>query len=1123
MKAKSKTLDRANALHRFFRFTPQAYPRLLLPFALCLLPLAFSLRPSAADQVIAHQPASEGRPITPAGALLLDATTRQPAVGALTLDFVRSPDAKGPQGGGRFLLAVNSGYGLRFNAATNKAQQSLAVIDLNAQPAPAVVQNIYFPTPQSVNVGVVFAPRADADGAYTLYVSGGVENKIWQFRFRPDGRPPVTPTSPGPDTKVTAPFLDVSGFSPVLASQRYNAKNVPVYPTGLDISADGSTLFVANNLDDSLGLIRDLYSTPRLARIPLPGRMAAERNAAPDSDHLVYPYGVVALSAPQTGDGARPAAAKVYVSCWNDASVAVVDFAATPPRVSYVPVARHPTKMLHDAARQLLYVVNSNADSVSVIDTRRDVEVERIGVRLSEDVPIGHSPESLALSADGRTLYVANAHSNAVAVVALAEHLAARTSGGVKTEGEASLDADEEEERGPRERSARFEPELDERSRVRGFIPTGQYPSAVALVGSTLFVGNGKGTGFANSSLVVDNSGHVPNLPNDRFPTGTGRAGGMGGAYSPALVAGNISLIPEPDAAQLARYTQQVMRNAGLLDAPKTRLFAGRSPFKHVVYVIKENRTYDQVFGDLERAGDGTPADGDPALAIFGASAAARRPGGPAQNITPNQRALALRFGLLDRFFTNAEASADGHNWSTAAFSNDYTDKAYRWNYSDRGRSYDFEGFNRLPNYRPAADLPPLTTSPNYRPPPAAPPVLPTPATAADFANFMRRFVPYLHGARDVAEPETLYLWDAVARAGLTYRNYGEFVGTESEQFIRAVNVNKARKYPDVSPTAFAIPTKRALEGHHSQTFRNFDMLTPDAMTPDSYRAARESGGAIEPLIHDAHADARFRGNSRMGEWLKEFDGFVADLAAGRGDRLPALSIVRLPNDHTEGVNANYPTAQFYVAENDYATGRLVEAISNSPYWRDTAIVIVEDDAQDGPDHVDAHRSLAFVISAYNRPGALVHTFHNTVSLIRTIELLLGLPPMNQLDATAAPVDIFRATPDLRPFKAVLPDVALDNLMTVSATSEAEAYWMRRTAEQNLSHADQADAHVLNQAIWFSVRGADCPMPQVVSLPAFEAMNGGRLAQDDDDAAERAPRRDSARARRPRRAADDED
>jgi hypothetical protein len=230
----------------------------------------------------------------------------------------------------------------------------------------------------------------------------------------------------------------------------------------------------------------------------------------------------------------------------------------------------------------------------------------------------------------------------------------------------------------------------------------------------------------------------------------------------------------------------------------------------------------------------------------------------------------------------------------------------------------------------------------------------------------------------------------------------------------------------------------------------------------------------------------------------------VADRQAARGDHLPDLSILRLPEDHTEGLSANNPTAQFYVADNDYAVGRIVEAVSASPYWRDTAILIVEDDAQDGPDHVDAHRSPALVVSAYNRPGALVHTFHNTVSLIRTIELLLGVAPMNQLDATAAPIDIFRDEADLRPFTATLPDVALDNLINPPARTKEEAYWMRRTAEQNIDYADQADAAVLNQAIWFSVRGETCPMPTAASLPACEAMMQGReqSAERDDDEGE---------------------
>jgi hypothetical protein len=191
-------------------------------------------------------------------------------------------------------------------------------------------------------------------------------------------------------------------------------------------------------------------------------------------------------------------------------------------------------------------------------------------------------------------------------------------------------------------------------------------------------------------------------------------------------------------------------------------------------------------------------------------------------------------------------------------------------------------------------------------------------------------------------------------------------------------------------------------------------------MTVDSYRAARETNSS--PLISSSHVDQRFRGNSRLGVWLQEFKTFADERAAGMGDRLPNLSVLRLSNDHTDGIGARKPTPQFYVADNDYALGLLVEAVSNSPYWKDTAIAVVEDDAQDGPDHVDAHRSVVLLISAYNRPGALIHEFHNTVSLIRTIELLLGIEPMNQLDATATPMNIFRPEPDLRPYKSAVAE-----------------------------------------------------------------------------------------------------
>src|SRR5215210_1242273 len=237
---------------------------------------------------------SSSADITPAGSLVQDITTRQIAVGALPVDLVRSPDKLGPGGEGRFLIAVNSGYGIQFNAAANRGQQSLSVIDLNAKPA-AVVQNVYFPSPQSVNVGVAFSSQRHDDGSYALYVSGGFENKIWIFRFQPENQSPITPASPGPNTNVEAPFIDVSGFASAANSPRYNSDRAPVYPTGIAITPDGNTLFVA----DSLGVIEDVRGRRKLTRVDL------RRDG--DSEQFIYPYAVAVVAR-------QGASVKAYVS-----------------------------------------------------------------------------------------------------------------------------------------------------------------------------------------------------------------------------------------------------------------------------------------------------------------------------------------------------------------------------------------------------------------------------------------------------------------------------------------------------------------------------------------------------------------------------------------------------------------------------------------------------------------------------------------------------------------------------------------------------------------------------------------------------------------------------------------
>src|SRR5215468_6904565 len=523
---------------KIIRLSPASFGLLASLFcgaATILFGCFWFLSAAGQDVKIVNQPASEGRTITPAGTLLLDAATRLPAVAPLTVDFVRSSDRNGPDGKGRYLIAVNSGFGLQFNAETNHGQQSLAVIDLNVKPAPVVIQNVYFPAPQSASVGVALTAQAEQDGSHLLYVSGGVENKIWMFRFTPGAPAPITPASPGPNTRVEAPFIDVNGFATQAPTPRYNENFAPVYPTGLALDPAGETLYVANNLGDSLGVIRDLRGTRELVRDDL-------RRDNPLQP--IYPYGVAVLPA---RDGK---AAKAYVSCWNDAAVAVIDPNNPPDKpndpgkpLQRIAVDRHPTAMIFNASKTRLYVVNSNADSVSVIDTAADREIERVNARLAERALPGASPESLALGADEKTLFVANAHSNSVAAVALAQ------SG-------------------------------EEKSRLQGFIPTGQYPAAVAVIGQSLIVGNGKGTGVENSSVIVNNSGRAPNAPNDRFPAGRGQ----GGQYSGSLISGNLSLIDIPGERQLYGFTQQVLRNNGLIGEVKSRLFAGANPIKHVIY-----------------------------------------------------------------------------------------------------------------------------------------------------------------------------------------------------------------------------------------------------------------------------------------------------------------------------------------------------------------------------------------------------------------------------------------------------------------------------------------------------------------------------------------------------------
>jgi YVTN family beta-propeller protein len=393
-------------------------------------------------------------------------------------------------------------------------------------------------------------------------------------------------------------------------------------------------------------------------------------------------------------------------------------------------------------------------------------------------------------------------------------------------------------------------------------------------------------------------------------------------------------------------------------------------PFRHVVYVIKENRTYDQVFGDL------AAGDGDTSLVFF------------PRAVSPNHHALAERFGLYDRFFVNAEVSPDGHNWSTAAYTTDYLQKTAPSHYSDRGRTYDYEGTNR--------------------------------------SAFGSSAIP----DDDVAEPANGYLWDLARRAGATFRNYGEFVVP-----------------PDARgplPAGYR-GNKPFLRAHTSPDFAGYDLSVSD--------------------------------QRRADVWIRELGEFA------RSGQMPALQVVRLPNDHTAGARRGSPTPRAYMADNDLALGRMVEALSRSPFWRETVMFVLEDDAQNGPDHVDSHRAPFLVVSAWNRPG-LVRRFVNTTDVLATIEEILGFGTLSQFDYYGRPLrDVWAPRADARPYAALVPAVPLTERNTALNTTPADA---RASARLALEIEDQADEEIFNQVLWRTVRGPAVPYPGTRRLTGHE-------------------------------------
>jgi len=608
----------------------------------------------------------------------------------------------------------------------------------------------------------------------------------------------------------------------------------------------------------------------------------------------------------------------VFVSLWGGAAVACVDRASL-AITRVISVGDHPCDMLESPDGRRLFVANANANTVSAIDIATGRVTETISSALLPDLPYGSTPNGLALSPDGGVLYVANADNNYLAVI------------DVTREGSA---------------------------RSMGFIPTGWYPTSVRVLGSSgaIIVANGKG-------------GESRPNPGGPSPNETRRSK----EHIESLFTGSLSRINHPDDRMMRTYTSEVYANSRVTHPPSapgpSNPVPGRegvpSPIKHVFYIIRENRTYDQVFGDIN------VGNGDPSLCLFG------------EQVTPNAHALARQFVLLDNFYADAEVSADGHNWSMGAYATDYTEKTWPTSYGGRGGEYEYEG-----------------------------------------------------GVPDVY-PSGGYFWDNCRRHGVTYRTYGEF--TE----------NPAR--PGDSAKAL-LPS---LAGHVAPFYIGWDM---------------------------DYSDIR-----RAGDWMKEFDLYVENGA------LPRFQTIKLPNDHTEGARRGKPTPRAYVAQNDEALGRIVDRISHSSYWKTSAIFVIEDDAQNGADHVDAHRTVALVISPYTKRGFVDSELYSTSSMVRTMGLILGLPPLSQFDAFATPMfNLFTSTPDETPY-AYRPST-----MNLDEKNTAGAYGERRSEEMDFTREDAIPDLEFGEIIWRSIRGPESAMPPPVRSAFVQIPEARQGARQDD-------------------------
>ncbi len=704
--------------------------------------------------------------------------------------------------------------------------------------------------------------------------------------------------------------------------------------TGLAWSPDGRTAYASGGGDQKVhrysvagGRLTEQapYTVPTTATAANP--FTAGVDVTPDgrrlvvADHLADAASVIdtrtgAVSSVAVGHAPLSVAVATdgrtaYVTNQGGNTVSVVSLSGPQPTVvTTVTVGTHPNHAVLDRTGTRLFVANGDDDTVSILDTRRGVVTGLVDLAPYRGARVGTTPDGLAVSADGTRLYVANAGNNDVAVVDVAS------------------------------------------TTVLGLVPTGWYPTAVAVTGDRLLVANGKGLGAG------PNGG--PGKPNPTSPAPTSPT-----KYIGSMIRGTMSTVALPmSSAQLAQHTTTVRGNNR-----SDRGQGGAMPgIKHVIYVVRENRTYDQVLGSLGKG------NGDPSLNLFGDESAT------------NFRRLSKQYTTFDNFYADAEISAQGWNWTVSATSNPFAEALWPADYSGRNAPY--------------------------------------PSESGD---------PAIAGNRN---PASTYIWDRLAARGKSFRNYGFYVDEAADHTFHAADP--------------------VLEKNTNHDFRGFDLSCPDA--PGTFTALKSTCGT-----------------PRISVWQQEFAQYE------KSGTLPDVQLVRLPSDHAAGTKPGAPTARAYIADNDLALGTLVDTVSHSEDWASTAIFVTEDDAQNGPDHVDAHRTVAQVISPYTRTAAVDSTFYSTVSMLRSIEDAVGIAPLTQFDAYATPMAAaFGSKADLRPYDAVRPPKAGDE------RNRADAPMAAVSAAQPLDRADAGNDQLLNEAVWKSIKGPGSPAP----LPRHDLIAG---------------------------------